>query len=248
MNFEKFAPFFDESWHSKIKPFIESKECDEIYKVLKEQSGRGKLIAPSSFNTFRVFKEVPLNDINVIVLGYCPYHSFYQGSPVADGIGFSCSITGKLQPSLETMYRGLEIDLYDGLNLDYYKSPDLTYMLKQGIFLLNSSLTVLKDKAGSHQELWRPFTEYLFKEVFAYSGIPTIFIGKDASFYERYVTPLTHGPIFKCEHPAAAARDRRDWETNKVFSNVTRLVKQNNGINLEWLMSQEQIDLQNIPF
>lgn len=233
MLWNKFEEFFHPSWHSKIKPFIESKPCDEIYKELKDLSRRGKLIAPSSFNTFRVFKEVPLNDINVIILGYCPYHQFINGQPIADGIGFSCSITGRLQPSLDVLYKGLEIDLNH--NSEYYKSPDLTYLLKQGIFLLNSSLTVLKDKPGSQQELWKPFTKYLFEEVFAYTGIPIIMMGKDAQFYDRYVTPLTHGPLFKIEHPSAAARENRDWDTKGVFRKVSDLIYQNNGYKISWL-------------
>lgn len=241
MKWDNFKEFFHESWWNKIKSFIESEDCDKIYEYLKSEGRRGKQIAPSSFNTYRAFKETPLNEINVILLGYCPYHIFYQGNPIADGLGFSCSITNRLQPSLDVMYRGLEIDLYNGLNLEYYKSPDLLYMAKQGILLLNSSLTVEKNKPGSHQELWRSFMKYLFEEVFAYTGIPIIFIGKDAAYYERYVTPLTHGPSFKIEHPAFAARNNQEWDTQGVFTKVTNIIKQNNGINLKWLCSQEEI-------
>ena len=248
MNWYNFEEFFDSSWEKKIKPFIESKECDEIYAELKQRSREGRRIAPLSNLTFKAFKDTPLDEIKVILLSYCPYHSFYNGSPVADGLAFSCSITNKLQPSLEAFYRGLEVELYDGLNLEYYKSPDLYYLANQGVLLLNAALTVEKDKAGSHQKIWEPFTKYLIENVFAYTGIPIVLIGKDAQYYERYMTPLTHGHIFKIEHPSYAARIQQDWDTKGVFKKITTIVKQNNGYDIKWLCTQEEIESLTLPF
>jgi uracil-DNA glycosylase len=247
LNKDKFIPLFSD-WWDKIEPFFDKGGFDPIYEFLQKESKRGIKIAPSSINTYRAFTETSYKDLNCIILGFCPYHQFVNNQPIADGISFSCSITGKLQPSLETLYRGLELDLYEGLNLDYYKSPDLTYLSKQGILLLNSELTVAKDKPGSHKEIWREFTKYLMEDVFAYTGVPIVFVGKDSQFFERYATPLTHGPLFKIEHPSAAARENRDCDTKGVFKKVTTIVKQNNGIELKWLMEQEEIENLNVPF
>jgi len=76
MIWEKFVDFFHESWHEKMRPFIESEECDKIYAFLKTESKRGKRIAPLSHNVFRCFKETPLTDVRVILVGMCPYHTF----------------------------------------------------------------------------------------------------------------------------------------------------------------------------
>ncbi len=235
MIWEAFKNQFHESWWGKIKPFIESKECDVLYAKLKELSRRGKGIAPASAVTFRAFLETPLTELKVVILSYCPYHTYSQGAPVADGLAFSCSVTGKLQPSLEMFYKGLENDLYEGMNLNYLKNPDLTYMAHEGVLLWNAALTVEKDKAGSHQEIWEPFTKYVLENILAYTGIPIIFVGKDAAKYKKYVTPLTHGHIFEIEHPAYAARLQQDWTTNGVFKKVSRIVKQNNGYEIDWL-------------
>jgi hypothetical protein len=67
MNFEKFKRCFHESWHDKIRPFIESEECDNIYKFLKHESGRGKRIAPLSDNVYRCFLETPLDTLKVVM-------------------------------------------------------------------------------------------------------------------------------------------------------------------------------------
>lgn len=250
MNFEKFKPFFHESWHNKIKKFIESSECDKIYEYLKKESQRGKKIAPESKNTFRAFLETPLNDIKCVLIGFCPYHTFLYGIPVADGLAFSCSITNKLQPSLDKFYDGLENDLSNGLNLNYIKNPDLTYLAKDGVLLLNSSLTVEQNKAGSHQGTWHNFTKFVIEECLSYTGIPIIFIGKDAQVFQKYTTPLTHGYTFAIEHPAAAARENRDWDTEGVFTKVNRIVKMNNGLDINWfnIPSDKVNDDENPPF
>src|SRR5690606_18010295 len=163
MIWDKFKDYFHKSWWKDIKPFIESEECNQIYAYLKQRSKEGVKILPPSHLTYRIFKEVPLDGIKVVVLGYCPYHSIDNDTPVADGIAFSCSVTEKIQPSLDSWYDGIENDLYGGLNLTYKKNPDLSYLLKQGIFLWNSSLTVEHNTPGSHQILWKPFTKYVLE-------------------------------------------------------------------------------------
>ena len=107
MLWDKFKDYFHESWHESIRPFIESKQCDEIYAYLKAESRRGKKIAPLSSDTYRCFKETPLDKMKVVLLGMCPYHTQFNGVPVADGLLMGCSTTGKLQPSLEQFYLSL---------------------------------------------------------------------------------------------------------------------------------------------
>lgn len=237
MDWNKFKDNFHESHHVKMKPFIESEECDRIYAFLKKEALRGKKIAPISSLTWRCFKETPLDEIKVVLAGYCPYHTFYNGSPVADGLAFGCSITRRLQPSLEKFYEGLEIELHNGLNLQYTKNPDVIYLAKQGILMYNVALTTEKDKAGSHLEVWEPFVKYFFEHIVGYTGIPVIFLGKEAQKYEKYVTPFTH--TFKLSHPSYAARTSSEWETNGVFTKVNKIVYENNGYKLRWLDEDE---------
>ena len=147
MNWEKFKDQFHESWHAKMQPFIESKECDGIYEFLKKESRRGKMIAPLSSNTFRAFKETPFDNIKVVMLGMCPYHTAKFGTCVADGLLMGCSITNSLQPSLEKFYEGLEQELNPDYKFD--ETPDVSYLAKQGVLMLNAALTTEINKAGS---------------------------------------------------------------------------------------------------
>jgi uracil-DNA glycosylase len=232
MNWEKFKDNFHESWHSKMRPFIESEECDKIYAYLKKEAGRGKQIAPSSSNVFRCFKETPLTDLKVVLMGMCPYHTARDGQPVADGLLMGCSITRRLQPSLEQFYGGVERELYNGLNLKYDKTPDVSYLAKQGVLMINAALTTEINKAGSHIALWEPFIKHFF-EVIEVEGAPIIFLGKDAAKYKKYTPPLSWS--FTVSHPASAAYKQTEWDSEGVFGKVNKILKDKNNFNIVWL-------------
>lgn len=231
MLWENFAPLFHDSWHRKIKPFIESKACDDIYAYLKSESRRGKKIAPLSANTFRCFRETSYDDMKVILMGFSPYHSFINEAPVADGLLMSCSITNVAQPSLIEFYKSLHAEL-TGKKIRGGVPVDLSYLAKQGVLLFNSSLTCEKDKAGSHCNIWKPFTVYMMEEVFI-TGAPIIFLGKEAAKFKEYIFPFTWS--FELTHPAYAARNGLEWETEGVFTKVNKIIKDNNGYVIEWL-------------
>ena len=236
MNWELFKDQFHESWHVKMQPFIESEACDDIYKYLKSESKRGKKIAPLSSNVYRCFKETSLNDLKVVMIGMCPYHTFKDGSPVADGLLMGCSNTGKLQPSLEKFYEGVEKELFGGLNLKYEKLADVSYLAKQGVLMFNAALTTEMNKAGSHIDIWEPFTKYVLEEIVTPAGVPTMFLGKDASRYEKYTSPFAWN--FVLTHPASAAYKQSEWDTEGKFGMVNKVLKDNNNYEIMWLYEE----------
>jgi len=233
MKWEKFKDKFHPSWHEKIKPFIESVECDDIYAFLKAQSQLSKKIAPDSINTYRCFFETPLDELKVIIVGMCPYHTFKNGSPVADGLAMSCSITEQLQPSLDQFYGAIETEFYNGLNLNIIKHYDLAYLANQGVLLLNAALTTEKDRAGSHLQLWEPFMKYLFEKVINNIDIPIVFLGKDASNLKKYTSKFKN--VFEVSHPASAAYIGTNWDTKGTFKEVDKIIWENNGDSIMWV-------------
>jgi len=237
MIWDNFKDSFHESWHDKMRPFIESEECDKIYAFLKSESGRGKMIAPISSNVFRCFKETPFNEVKVIIVGMCPYHIMRNGTPVADGLLMGCSNTGVMQPSLEQFYGGIERELYNGLALDRVKDPDVSYLAHQGVLMYNAALTTEMNKAGSHLELWDPLNDYLFSNVFAFSGIPTVFLGKEAAKVSKYLTGFDWQ--FPISHPASASYKNSEWSTEGTFKKVNTLIKETNGYTIDWLKKVE---------
>jgi uracil-DNA glycosylase len=236
MNFDNFKSLIHESWWRKLKPFIESKDCDKIYQLLKSESGRGKLLAPLSSNTWRAFKETPYDDLKVVLIGLSPYHTFKDGLPVSDGLLMGCSITGKLQPSLEKWYDAIEKELYDGLNLHFTRDPDLSFLAHQGVLLLNASLTCEKDKAGSHCDIWAPFMKYLLEEVLDVTGVPIVFLGREAAKYSKHVGPFTWK--FEISHPASAAYKSVDWDSEGLFLKLNKILKDSNNTSIEWIKTE----------
>jgi uracil-DNA glycosylase len=237
MEWKKFENLFHQSWWNKMKPFIETNECNEIYAFLKKESMRGKQIAPLSSNVYRCFKETPLDQVKFVMVGMSPYHTFKDNLPVADGLLMGCSTTGYLQPSLDNFYKALEKEFHRGLNLSYEKTPDVRYLANQGVLMLNAALTTEKNKAGSHIDIWEPFIKYLFEEVLNPLGVPFLFLGKDAAKYKKYTGIFSH--TFVVSHPASAAYKGVDWDSEDVFTKIDTLIYENNGFSINWLKDAE---------
>jgi len=233
MNWNNFKHQMHPSWHAKLRPFIESDQCDEIYSFLKAESKRGKKIAPQSMHVWRCFLETPLDDLKVVMVGLCPYHTLKNDVPVADGLLMGCSITGQLQPTLDQFYAGLEKEYYNGLNLSIIKDPDVKHLAHQGVLMFNAALTTEINKAGSHLDVWEPFVKYLFEEIINHLGIPIVFLGKDAARYKKYTGIFTH--VFELSHPASAAYKNSEWDTEGVFSKIDILLEENNGFSVQWV-------------
>lgn len=233
MKWEAFKDKFHESWHDKIRPFIESEACNDIYAFLKSESGRGVKIAPLSIHTFRAFKETPLDELKCVLMFQDPYFKFINNAPVADGLAIGCSVTNKLQPTLSQFYSGLEQELYNGLNLDWDGDvADVEYLAHQGVLMLNASLSVEKDKPGSHKHIWKPFTEYLIKNVFNEYNVPVVLLGKEAQEYEESFT-IHH--LFKCPHPASASYNGGKWNTNGIFTKLNKILWEEQHETVAWL-------------
>lgn len=235
MIWKNFKDLFHESWHHKMKPWVESEDCDRVYKFLKKESKRGRKIAPLSSNVFKPFQETSFDDLKVVFMGLSPYHTFRHGAPVTNGLLMDCSNTGKLQPSLEKFYDAMEKELYQGLNLNVVKDPDLSYLAHQGVLLTNASLTVEMNKPGSHLKIWEPFIQYLLSEVLFGTGVPVVFLGKEAGNYEKWVAPFTHK--FTISHPASASYADMNWDSEGVFKKINKILKDSNGDEIKWMKS-----------
>src|SRR6266496_3232059 len=131
LNKEKFKDKFSEDWWMKIESLFGNGTIEEIYKHLKRRKREGKVIAPDSENTFRCFKETPLNNLKVVLIGMSPYHTIRNNKIVADGLLMSCSNHEKeeyLAPSLSNFYDALEEEFYNGLCVPCERPSDVKYL------------------------------------------------------------------------------------------------------------------------
>lgn len=232
LDWKKFEPLFG-SWAEKIKPFFDEGGFDPVYAFLRGQAQAGKKIAPASMNTYRAFAETAFDDLKCVIVCQDPYFKFVNGAPVASGVAMDCRITGKAQPTLLKFYGGIERELFDGLNLNYVDIDDLSYLSNQGVLLLNTALTVEKDRAGSHMAVWHPFTTFLLSTVISSTGVPVLFLGKEAG----YLAPLVEktNPVYCLSHPASASYTGGEWKTHGAFTAISKNIWEQSKDAVMWL-------------
>ena len=121
--------------------------------LLKVQNEyKNKVIFPPKHEVFNAFRLTPFANVKVVIVGQDPYH----GVGEAHGLSFSVRDGVKLPPSLKNIYK----ELYDDLGVPIRTSGDLRSWAKQGVLMLNSTLTVEKDNANSHSNIgWQQFTD-----------------------------------------------------------------------------------------
>jgi len=139
--------------------FIEE-ESKEYYQVLQarvENSYQSKTIYPAKEDLYKAFELTPVHKIKVVIIGQDPYH----GKNQAMGLSFSVPKTEKIPPSL--------VNIFKEINKDYdceYTHGDLTRWAKEGVFLLNTTLTVEEGKPNSHKDFgWQAFTDNVIKYI-----------------------------------------------------------------------------------
>ena len=230
MDWLKFKQHFHESWHPKMKVFIESEECNNIYKFLKQESQGGKKVTPLSFNTYKTFKDTSLDDLLCVIIGDGPYSGFHEDSPVAIGTLFGA--TTRAQIDLLEFYSGIEKELFNGLNLDYVQDYDVSYLSNQGVLLLNSSLTTEKDVNNAHIEIWEPFIKFLLTQIIATTGVSIVFIGENAQKYRHLCEKSNF--CYSLDLPKFG----NTWDTKGTFKYVSDNVWDSNNETIMWLNTE----------
>lgn len=145
----------DESWKAALKEEFEKPYFQDLAAFVKEEY-KTKTIYPAAKNIFAAFNNTPFDAVKVVILGQDPYH----GTGQAHGLSFSVQEGVKNPPSLQNIFKELKSDLAK----DPPQSGDLTRWAKQGVLLLNATLTVVAGQAGSHQHKgWEEFTDSVIK-------------------------------------------------------------------------------------
>ncbi len=216
---EKLTP---SGWAVKLRGFIQSSDFDKILdELLKERDG-GKRFTPPLKVAFRAFQECPEKDLKIVMIGQDPYPHF----GVADGIAFSCGLTGKPQPSLKNMFEAIEETVFQGYPT--HQDPDLTRWAKQGVLMLNSALTTQVDKVGTHYDIWKDFIAYVLDMLsLTSSGLIFMLLGSKAQELESLIGQNHY--ILKASHPASAAYTKTTWDCNDIFNKANEILSKNNG-------------------
>lgn len=148
----------EESWKKALSGEFEKEYFQKLTDFVRGEYLAGKTVYPEPKNIFNAFNLCPLNEVRVVIIGQDPYHEPGQ----AHGLCFSVQNGVDLPPSLVNIYKEIESDIG-------YKSitnGDLTQWARQGVLLLNSTLTVQAHLAASHSgKGWETFTDAVIKTI-----------------------------------------------------------------------------------
>lgn len=215
---------FHNDWDEILKEEINKEYFKELLKnvnVLYEE----KVIFPPKKDVFNAFR-LSYKDVKVVILGQDPYH----GVGEAHGFAFS-TLNTKLPPSLKNIYK----ELYDDLGIQKdYSNGNLFSWVKQGVMLLNTGLTVEKDKPNSHKDLgWHTFTDAVIQKLNERED-PIVFIlwGNNARAKKQYITNKRH-LVIESAHPSPFSA-RNGFFGSKPFSKTNEFLEKNGKSKIRW--------------
>lgn len=146
----------DASWQAQLGEELNKPYMQSLRDFLKQEKSTGKTIYPANPLIFNAFNHTPFDKVRVVIIGQDPYHGDDKGQVQAHGLSFSVPQGVKPPPSLRNIFKEIEADL--GIKMS--GEGDLTPWAKQGVLLLNATLTVEMANAGSHQKRgWEEFTD-----------------------------------------------------------------------------------------
>ena len=215
---------FKNSWDEVLAEEMNKSYFNHIKNFIKEER-KNKTIFPLKEDLFNAFKLTDFKDIKVVILGQDPYH----GEKEAMGLSFSVRKGVRTPPSLRNIFKELNDDL--GIVRD---NTDLSDWAEQGVFLLNTVLTVEKDKANSHKDIgWEIFTDYVIKQINdKLDNVVFILWGRQARDKKKLITNPTHY-IIESAHPSPLSA-YNGFFGSKPFSRTNEFLKEHNKKEIEF--------------
>ena len=215
---------FHTDWDIVLKDEINKEYFKNLLNIVSNLYEE-KIIYPPKQDVFNAFR-LNYKDVKVVILGQDPYH----GTGEAHGYAFSCLKT-PIPPSLKNIYK----ELYDDLGIEKdMLDGNLLPWVKQGVMLLNTGLTVEKDKPNSHKDLdWDIFTDEVIRKLNERDK-PLVFIlwGNNARKKRDLITNPNH-LVIESAHPSPFSA-RNGFFGSKPFSKTNEFLIKNNINPIKW--------------
>lgn len=223
-----------ENWLNIFSKFNEQ-SGKSIEEIMQEIDGQRELfkdqleVYPSREKIFNCFKKTDYGDIKVVIIGQDPYH----GKDQATGLAFGVTNGNKLPPSLKNIQKQL---LHD-INIEL-RDTTLEKWAKQGVLLINTSLSVVESKPGSHIKYWQDFTQFIIDEINNLECV--IFVAWGAHAYSRLKNiDRDKHHILVSSHPSPLSCNKKFGEYppflgSKPFSRINTILRESNKAEIKW--------------
>ncbi len=215
----------EESWKELLNNEFEKAYFKDLTKFIKTEYSE-EIIYPPAKLIFNAFDLCPVNKTKVVILGQDPYH----GPGQAHGLCFSVNDGIKFPPSLRNIFKELKNDL--GIEIPF--SGNLTEWAKQGVLLLNATLTVRNGHAGSHQKKgWETFTDCIIEKLTTEkSNLVFILWGGYARKKKKFIDLDKHY-IVESAHPSPLSAYNGFWDS-KPFSKTNEYLQKTGQKAIDW--------------
>ncbi|MGL5520978.1 MAG: uracil-DNA glycosylase [Cetobacterium sp.] len=212
-------------WDEILKEEVEKEYFVKMKDFLKHEYSE-KTVYPPNKEIFTAFQLTPYKDVKIVILGQDPYH----GAGQAHGLAFSVKKGISLPPSLRNIYKEI-VNEGEG---ETFNSGCLESWAKQGIFLLNASLTVREGEANSHSKIgWTTFTDEVIKKINEKKE-QVIFVlwGNNAKDKKKYITNPNH-IILEGVHPSPLSASRGFFGCDH-FKTINSILKEKGHKTITW--------------
>lgn len=215
----------DDSWEKYLNHHTNSNEFKNLLSFIKKEYNN-HICYPKKQLIFSALNNCPFNKIKLVILGQDPYHNPNQ----ANGYAFSV-LDEKIPPSLTNIF----IEIENDLNVKKDRNGDLSVWANQGVLMLNSTLTVRKNKPGSHKNKgWEKFTDEIIKLIsLKKNNIVFMLWGNYAKNKISLIDNKKH-LILTSGHPSPLSANRGHWFGNKHFSKANNYLKKNHIDKIDW--------------
>ena len=216
----------DESWKNVLHDEFEKSYFKELVKFVKSEY-QAHTCYPPGHQIFAAFDYCKYEQLKVVIIGQDPYH----GAGQANGLCFSVADTMSHPPSLINIFKEIEVDI----GKLYPQSGNLEPWAHQGVLLLNATLTVRAQQAGSHQKKgWEAFTDSVIKLISTKKeNIVFLLWGGYAKQKVKLIDSTKHF-VLTSGHPSPLSANRGYWFGNKHFSKTNSLLQQAGLTPIEW--------------
>jgi uracil-DNA glycosylase len=221
----KSAPEIEESWLLTLKEEFEADYFQQLKLFLREEV-KNHTVYPPGKMIFSAFNLTPLTAVRVVILGQDPYH----GQGQAQGLAFSVADGIRIPPSLQNIYK----ELHEDLGIPIPTTGNLEKWARQGVMLLNATLTVRAGQPGSHQgKGWERFTDQVIRTISDMrAGIVFLLWGKYAQEKENLIDTSKHY-ILKAPHPSPFSANRGFFGC-RHFSKTNAILRDNGMGEIDW--------------
>ena len=212
------------TWTEILAPIKNTEYFENLWEKVKEKYAQDKCFPPPK-QIFRALELTSFEDVKVVIIGQDPYHNDFQ----ANGLCFSVSAKVSSPPSLKNIFKELEDDL--GISRT---NPELEDWAKQGVLLLNATLTVKAHEPNSHKDLgWEKFTDFIIKEISEKKeNVVFVLWGAFAQKKEELINSSKHF-IIKSPHPSPFSV-YRGFYGSQPFSKINNFLQSKNIEKISW--------------